>query len=67
MNWNPKNIELLKNLWMAGHSAGQIAVQLDCSRSAVSGKVTRLGLKRGHNTPTAKPKIVSVRKRSVPV
>jgi GcrA cell cycle regulator len=49
MNWNPKNIELLKNLWTAGHRAGQIAVQLDCSRSAVSGKVTRLGPRTQHS------------------
>src|SRR6478672_2001748 len=37
--------------------------RLGCSRNAVCGRLNRLGLKRGHKPPTAKPKIMSVSKR----
>ena len=64
--WNLANIELLTNLWTAGHSAGHIAGRLGCSRSAVCAKLQRLGLKRGRKPPTAKPRIVSgARRRTV--
>ena len=43
----------------SGQSAAQIARRLGHSRGAVCGKLRRLGLKRGHAPPTAKPKIVS--------
>ena len=58
-----KDVALLKKLWAAGQSAAQIARRLGCSRNAVCGRLTRLGLKRGHKPPTAKPKIWSVPKR----
>jgi len=58
MSWDAKNVALLKNLWSVGQSAGQIARRLGCSRNAVCGRLTRLGLKRGHKPPTAKPKIM---------
>jgi GcrA cell cycle regulator len=45
------------------HSAGQIAGRLGHSRNAVCARLLRMGLKRGHRPPTAKPKIVSVPKR----
>ncbi|MBR0858151.1 GcrA family cell cycle regulator [Bradyrhizobium liaoningense] len=57
MGWDTKDVALLKRLWSAGQSAGQIAVRLGCSRNAVCGMLTRLGLKRGHKPPTARPKI----------
>ncbi|OAF14964.1 GcrA cell cycle regulator [Bradyrhizobium centrolobii] len=57
MGWDAKDIALLKRLWTAGQSAAQIARRLGCSRNAVCGMLTRLGLKRGHKPPTAKPKI----------
>jgi GcrA cell cycle regulator len=57
MSWDAKNVALLKKLWVAGQSAAQIARRLVCSRNAVCAKLTRLGLKRGHKPPTAKPKI----------
>lgn len=57
MGWDAKDVALLKRLWTAGQSAGQIARRLGCSRNAVCGMLTRLGLKRGHKPPTAKPKI----------
>jgi GcrA cell cycle regulator len=60
--WNDTNVIRLKKLW-AGRSAGQIATQLDCTRSAVCAKLNRLGLKRDHRPPTAKPKIVAVPRR----
>jgi GcrA cell cycle regulator len=63
MSWDAKNVALLKKLWAAGQSAAQIARHLGFSRNAVCAKLTRLGLKRGHKPPTAKPKIRSVPKR----
>jgi GcrA cell cycle regulator len=57
MSWDAEDVALLKNLWAIGHSAGQIARRLGYSRNAVCAKLTRLGLKRGHKPPTAKPKI----------
>ncbi len=57
------SVALLKKLWACGHSAGQIASRLGHSRNAVCAKLLRIGLKRGHRPPTAKPKIVSVPKR----
>lgn len=63
--WTPDKIETLKNLWTAGHSAGQIAGQIGCSRSAVCAKLQRMGLKRGHKPPTSKPLIVSTPRRIV--
>ena len=61
--WDAITIALLKKLWAKGHSAGQIADRLGQSRNAVCAKLLRMGLKRGHKPPTAKPKIVSVPKR----
>ena len=63
MSWDAKDVALLKKLWAVGQSAAQIARCLGCSRNAVCGKLTRLGLKRGHKLPTAKPKIRPVPKR----
>jgi GcrA cell cycle regulator len=63
MSWDAKDVALLRKLWSAGQSAAQIARRLGCSRNAVCGMLTRLGLKRGHKPPTAKPKIRPVPKR----
>jgi GcrA cell cycle regulator len=63
MSWDAKDVALLKKLWASGHSAAQIASRLGHSRNAVCAKLLRIGLKRGHKPPTAKPKIVSVPKR----
>jgi len=60
MSWDAKDVALLKELWAAGHSAGQIASRLGYSRNAVSAKLQRLGHKRGHKPPTANPRIVAV-------
>ncbi|WP_271621045.1 GcrA family cell cycle regulator [Bradyrhizobium sp. CCBAU 51745] len=57
MGWDAKDIALLKKLWSAGQSAAQIARHLGCSRNAVCGMLNRLGLKRGHKPPTARPQI----------
>jgi len=57
MSWDAKDVAQLKRLWAAGQSAAQIARRLGCGRDAVCGKLTRLGLKRGHKRPTAKPRI----------
>jgi GcrA cell cycle regulator len=61
--WDAASVALLKKLWASGHSAAQIATRLGHSRNAVCAKLLRMGLKRGHKPPTAKPKIVSVSKR----
>ncbi|WP_258763105.1 GcrA family cell cycle regulator [Bradyrhizobium arachidis] len=55
MDWGAKGVALLKKLWAAGQSAAQIARRLRCSRNAVCGMLTRLGLKRGHKPPAARP------------
>ena len=60
MSWDAKDVALLKQLWAAGYSAGQIASRLGHSRNAVSAKLKRMGHKRGHKPPTANPKIVAV-------
>ncbi len=57
MSRDTKDVALLEDLWAAGLSAAQIARRLGCSRNAVCGRLARLGLKRGHKVPTAKPKI----------
>ena len=61
--WDAANVAVLKKLWACGHSAGQIASRLGHSRNAVCAKLLRMGLKRRHKPPTAKPMIVSVPKR----
>ena len=63
MSWDAKDVALLKELWAVGQSAAQIARRFGCSRNAVCGRLTRLGLKRGHKPPTAKPNIRPVPKR----
>src|SRR5664280_3391624 len=63
MSWDAEQLGLLKKLWASGQSAAQIARRLGYSRNAVCAKLTRLGLKRGHKPPTAKPKIRPVPKR----
>src|SRR6202161_551713 len=63
MSWDAEDVAVLKKLWAVGKSAAQIARLLGYSGSAVCAKLLRLGLKRGHRPPTAKPKIVSVPKR----
>jgi GcrA cell cycle regulator len=63
MGLDAKGVALIRKLWAAGQSASQIARRLGCSRDAVCGRLTRLGLKRGHKPPTAKPRIRQVPKR----
>jgi GcrA cell cycle regulator len=44
-SWTDERVALLKSLWADGLSASQIAIKLGCdSRSAIIGKVHRLGL-----------------------
>jgi GcrA cell cycle regulator len=62
MSWDANDVALLKELWAAGHSAGQIASRLGHSRNAVSAKLKRMGHKRSHKPPTANPRIVAARK-----
>src|SRR5579862_1709783 len=46
MGWDADDTALLKQLWAKCQSAAQIARRLGCSRNAVCGMLTRLGLKR---------------------
>jgi GcrA cell cycle regulator len=59
MSWDAKDVALLQKLWPAGQSAAQITHRLGYSRNAVSAKLLRMGLKRGHKPPTANPKIIA--------
>jgi len=63
MSWDAKDVALVKKLWAVGQSAAQIARRLGYSRNSVCANFTRLGLKRRHKPPTAKPKIMPVPKR----
>ena len=63
MSWDANDLALLKTLWAAGQSAAQIARRLGYSRNVVCGRLTRLGLKRGHKPATAKPRIRAAPKR----
>jgi len=58
MTWNDERVELLKNLWVNGLSASQIAIELGgITRNAVIGKVHRLGLSgRTKAPPTSAPR-----------
>jgi GcrA cell cycle regulator len=52
MDWNDERIETLTRLWREGYSASQVARQLGgVSRSAVIGKVHRLGV-AGRDAPS---------------
>jgi hypothetical protein len=42
--WTDARIELLRDLWAAGHTATEIGEALDLSRNAVLGKARRLKL-----------------------
>lgn len=64
-DWNPDAVDRLTKLWADGLSGAQIADELGCGRSAVIGKVHRLGLPSRAKAPrpkmerdpmTAKPK-----------
>jgi GcrA cell cycle regulator len=61
MSWTDERVELLKKLWMDGHSASQIAGELGdgVTRNAVIGKVHRLKL-----STRAKPTNVAPRTRT---
>lgn len=62
MSWTKARTELLKKLWADGFSASQCASELGSgiSRSAILGKVCRLGL-AGRRTVSVKPKKQRVR------
>jgi len=52
MDWNDERISMLTRLWQEGLSASQVARQLgSVSRSAVIGKIHRLGI-AGRDLPT---------------
>lgn len=66
--WSDDRVERLKRLWGDGHSAGRIAALLGgISRSAVIGKVHRLGLSERKGSPHSRraAHLRSLRKRIV--
>jgi hypothetical protein len=57
MDWTPHRIATLRRMWADGASAALIAERLGCaSRSAVLGKVHRIGLDRRNAVDAQKPK-----------
>jgi GcrA cell cycle regulator len=44
--WNNENIERLRQYWAAGLSIATIAQRLGTTKSAITGKAKRLGLKK---------------------
>ena len=56
MSWDAKDVALLKKLWAVGQSAAQVACRVGCSRNAVCGRLTRLGLTRGQQAANSKTK-----------
>lgn len=65
-SWTEEVTAQATSLWMAGHSAAQVAMQIGCpSRSAVIGKIHRLGLSgrtRVQTSTGAKPSASAKRK-----
>lgn len=65
--WTPDRVERLKALWLEGRSADEIARALNggLSRSAVLGKVHRLGLSAGRpaRAGPATPRVKRLRER----
>jgi GcrA cell cycle regulator len=72
MSWTDERVELLKKLWMEGHSASQIAKELgSVTRNAVIGKVHRLGLSSriagaGEVAEATEPAVPSVAEAATP-
>jgi GcrA cell cycle regulator len=54
--WTEEIVDRIKQMWAAGRSARQIAEELDCglTRSAVIGKLHRLGLTRSYSPGVAR-------------
>ena len=52
LEWNPTQLTILRSMWSARATGLEISVELGTSRSAVLGKLRRLGLVRG---PKPKP------------
>jgi len=42
VEWTQEKLVLLKSLHQAGYSFLQIAIQLECSKNVISGKIRRL-------------------------
>lgn len=65
--WTPERNDVLRTLWLGGNSASSIGKMLGISRSAVIGKVHRLGIKRHEDTPKERPVRSEKRRRPVVV
>lgn len=63
--WTSTRVDELRQLWADGYSAAQCAVAMGVSRSAIVGKVTRLGISHSHN-PDYEPKSSSEKKMRKP-
>src|SRR5580658_3319358 len=59
MSWTEERVEMLRKLWLEGHSASQIAAEIGngITRNAVIGKVHRLGLSGRVKAPSSTPRV----------
>jgi GcrA cell cycle regulator len=51
LEWNADELATLHSMWRAGETGTTIAARLGTSRSAVLGKISRIGLMRGKRAP----------------
>jgi len=56
LEWNPTQLTILRSMWAARATGLEIGAELGTSRSAVLGKLRRLGLVRG-TKPKPRPMI----------
>jgi GcrA cell cycle regulator len=55
LEWNADELATLHSMWRAGLTGAAIAAKLGTSRSAVLGKIARIGLKRSRRPVRRKP------------
>ena len=51
LEWNADELATLRSMWRAGETGAAIAEKLGTSRSAVLGKIARIGLMRSKRAP----------------
>ena len=55
MLWTDENKQQVRKLWMAGHSTKKISEIMECSRSAIAGLISRIGLFRTKRSRNSTP------------
>ena len=70
MDWTEVEIETVKEMWEARCSAGQISAVIKRTRSAILGKIHRIGLSfkggsptatRNNRKPSTRPKVITIK------